>query len=59
MTTIEGHEAREELRKRCAALEAQIQRYELALREAEAILGGEYADRYMPLFELICAARKS
>jgi hypothetical protein len=42
---------------RCDALLKRLQLYEAAIKEAEAILGGEYAMQYGPFFELVEAAR--
>jgi hypothetical protein len=42
---------------RIEALEAALEAYEAAIDEAEAIFGGEYADKYGPMFELAMKAR--
>lgn len=39
------------------ARDAALHLYELALKEAEAILGGEYATHYGPMFDMAEAAR--
>ena len=44
---------------RIHTLEWAVRKYDIALKEAEAIMGGEYADFYAHFYGLVEAARES
>jgi FtsZ-binding cell division protein ZapB len=46
-----------QLRAERDAMREALETYEYAIREAEAILGGEYAMEYGPFFEMVKSAR--
>lgn len=42
-----------------AKLRGALEKYELAIKEAEAILGGEYADFYAPFYQMVQDAKSA
>jgi hypothetical protein len=46
-----------DLRSARDEMRVALETYEYAIREAEAILGGEYAMEYEPFFEMVKSAR--
>jgi hypothetical protein len=57
MTMMQDQMELDALRAELDEMREALETYEYAIREAEAILGGEYAMEYGPFFEMVKSAR--